>query len=223
MVSCALVGAGNSCQIFRKMLVLDHIVVAAECLAEGRIFVEDLLGVQMQTGGKHELMGTHNLLLGLEDDLYLEVISIDPSAPPLARKRWFGLDEFRGLPRVTNWVAQSDDLAGDMTVLFGDGASPILLSRGDLRWGMSVIDDGQTPFDGLAPMMLDWGAGPKAAERLTPSGCRLSQVILEHPEPSGLADALTGLLDDPRISIAQRDAPRVTAILQTPRGEVILS
>ena len=40
-----------------------------------------LLGVPMAGGGKHPLMGTHNRLIGL-GDLYLEVISIDPDAPP---------------------------------------------------------------------------------------------------------------------------------------------
>ncbi len=148
------------------MLSLDHIVVAAETLEDGREYVEDLLGVTLQDGGKHPLMGTHNLLLGLDGGLYLEVIAIDPKAPKPDRNRWFGLDAFDGRPRLTNWVGRSDDIAGDMEKAFGKGVSPTALARGDLRWQMSVIDEPQTPFGGLAPMMLDWGDGPKAADRL---------------------------------------------------------
>lgn len=204
------------------MMVLDHIVVAAESLSEGRDFVETLLGVSMQSGGRHELMGTHNLLLGLCDGLYLEVISINPDAPAPMLNRWFGLDEFCGEPRLINWVAQSDDLHSDIATIFGSTASPKQLKRGDLNWEMSVLDEGQTPFDGLAPMMLDWGNGPKASERLEPSGCRVSEVILQHPDISGLSERVSGLIKDPRVHFEYQAKPNLKAVLQTPRGEVVL-
>lgn len=37
--------------------------------------------------------GTHNRCLGMEDGIYLEVIAVDPEAPPPSRPRWFGLDD----------------------------------------------------------------------------------------------------------------------------------
>jgi hypothetical protein len=37
-------------------------------------------------------MGTHNRLLKLGEGFYLELIAIDPQAPPPGRPRWFGLD-----------------------------------------------------------------------------------------------------------------------------------
>ena len=54
--------------------------------------------------------GTHNLLLGLDDGLYLEVISIDPGAPQPAFPRWFDLDRFSGVPRISNWICRTDAL-----------------------------------------------------------------------------------------------------------------
>ena len=60
---------------------LDHLAVAAESLGVGRAVVEDQLGLRLQDGGRHAHFGTHNLLLGLEDGLYLEVIAVDPDAP----------------------------------------------------------------------------------------------------------------------------------------------
>ena len=47
------------------MLVLDHIAVAAETLAEGAAHVEAALGVELSDIGVHDRMGTHNRLLGL--------------------------------------------------------------------------------------------------------------------------------------------------------------
>ncbi|MDG1738089.1 MAG: VOC family protein [Paracoccaceae bacterium] len=204
------------------MLVLDHIVVAAETLKEGREYVEDLLRVQMQSGGKHAIMGTHNALLGLEDGLYLEVISVDPEVARPDRNRWFGLDDFSGPPRLTNWVGRSDDLVSDMRLAFGKSVLPTELTRGELRWQMSVIDDGQTPFDGIVPMMLDWGQGPKAADRLKPSGCRLKKLVLGHPNHTGVAKVFDRLVDKRLVEVECNETPTITAVLTTPSGQVVL-
>jgi len=45
--------------------VLDHLVVAASTVAAGNAYVQRLLGVIPQSGGRHLLMGTHNSLLNL--------------------------------------------------------------------------------------------------------------------------------------------------------------
>ena len=79
------------------MLELDHLAVSGETLEAGRAHVEDALGVTLQPGGQHRHFGTHNLLLGLEDGLYLEVITVDPSAPDPDYPRWFDLDRFAAL------------------------------------------------------------------------------------------------------------------------------
>lgn len=201
---------------------LDHIVVSARTLDEGRAHVEGLLGVPLQTGGQHELMGTYNLLLRLDSGLYLEVIAIDPKAPAPDRARWFGLDRFDGPPRLTNWVCRSGDIVRDMETLFGAGTRPTRLSRGGLTWDMSVIAQAQTPFDGLVPMILDWGEGPKAAELLPQSGCRLMRLCLGHPDHAGLRDRLAGLVAEPLVIIDASASPVMTAVIETPAGAVIL-
>lgn len=42
---------------------LDHIVVAATTLAEGRAWARECLGVDAVGGGKHDGLATHNTLL----------------------------------------------------------------------------------------------------------------------------------------------------------------
>ena len=61
---------------------LDHLVVAAADLEEGTRWVEERLGVGLEAGGRHTLFGTHNRVLSLGPDCYLEVIAVDPEAPP---------------------------------------------------------------------------------------------------------------------------------------------
>ncbi|WP_439000279.1 VOC family protein [Pseudomonas benzopyrenica] len=63
---------------------LDHLVVVAPTLAAGALYIAQRLGLEMQPGGQHPRMGTHNLLLRL-GDAYLEVIAPDPDAVPPAR------------------------------------------------------------------------------------------------------------------------------------------
>ena len=122
------------------MLTFDHLAVAATSLPEGRRAVEEALGVRLQTGGQHAHFGTHNLLLGLEDGLYLEVIAVDPRAAPPRQPRWFNLDRFQGTPRLGNWICRTDDLTAARAALPGIG-EPVSLARGDLRWRMAVPDD----------------------------------------------------------------------------------
>ncbi|WP_393939598.1 VOC family protein [Piscinibacter sakaiensis] len=64
-------------------------------------------GCAPEGGGAHPHMGTHNRLLRLGDHCYLEVIAIDPAAPPPARARWFGLDRLApdAAPRLARRTA----------------------------------------------------------------------------------------------------------------------
>ena len=74
------------------MFELDHLVVVARDLDEGSAFVQNLLYIPLELGGKHDAMGTHNRLLNLGGGVYLEVITPDPDAPAPDRPRWFGMD-----------------------------------------------------------------------------------------------------------------------------------
>lgn len=199
------------------MLSLDHLAVSAETLDAGTAHVEAALGVRLQDGGKHPLMGTHNRLLGLADGLYLEVIAIDPAAPAPQRARWFGLDTFSGNPRLTNWIARTDDLAKAVAASPPDAGTPIALSRGDLRWQMAVPDDGVLPFGGSFPALIEWGGDAHPAARLTPSGCTLKRFELSHPDAEALRDTLAPLLDDDRVRIVEGE-PLMCAELVTPHG-----
>ncbi len=99
------------------MLRLDHIVVASLTLEEGVAHVERCLRVIVPRGGEHPLMGTHNHLMRLGEEIYLEIISPNPEVHP-QRPRWFGLDgsellsQLRESPRLITWVARVPDLGG---------------------------------------------------------------------------------------------------------------
>ena len=176
---------------------MDHIVVSAETLQAGIDHVQSVLGVQMAPGGKHPGMGTHNALLGL-GDVYLEVIAIDPDAPDPGRARWFDLDNFSGAPRLTNWVARTNNMAATLQAGPSDWGAPMALSRGDLTWTVAIAEDGKLPFDGACPGVIDWGTTAHPSTRLPDVGCRLSDWQITHPDADDLRttfNALPGGLD----------------------------
>ncbi|HSG57526.1 MAG TPA: VOC family protein [Paracoccaceae bacterium] len=203
------------------MLTLDHLAVAAATLEDGRIAVEDALGVALQTGGQHAHFGTHNLLLGLEDGLYLEVIAVDPAAGDPGRARWFDLDRFAGAPRLANWICRCEDLEAALAAAPEGSGAPVAFSRGDLRWRMAVAADGRVPFDGAFPALIEWqGAHPAA--RLAPSGCRLRRLVIAHPEAAALRAALAPVLNDARVVVEPGPHMAMMAEFDTPTGVRVL-
>ena len=193
---------------------LDHIVVTAPDLATGARWLEERLGVALGPGGRHALMGTHNRLLSLGPDCYLEVIAPDPEAPDPGRPRWFELDGRREAA-LTDWVVRVDDLNAALAAAPEAAGEATALERCDLRWRMGVTADGRTPLGGAHPMILQWDR-PDAAGRLPDTGCRLVSLTVETPEAEALRAVLP--LGDPRIQIVSAPALRLAAEIDTPYG-----
>jgi hypothetical protein len=207
--------------------VLDHIVVAAERLAQGCDYVESALGVRPQPGGRHVAMGTHNAVLRLGERLYLEVIAIDPGAPAPPRPRWFDLDEPRMRatltegPRLVHYVARTGDierLARQSPIDLGE---IMPMARGDYRWRLTVPPDGHLPGRGLVPTLIEW-SGAHPAQALPEHGLALVALAGEHPEPAPIRAAIArlGLADD--VKVTYGTSPRLAAMIRTRRGVVTL-
>lgn len=197
---------------------VDHLIVAADTLEDGAAWCERTLGVAPLPGGRHALMGTHNRLLNLSSPAfprcYLEVIAIDPDAPPTGRARWFGLDERRsGPPALWHLVARSTMLDIHRWGLIhkqADPGVPLAMTRGDLRWQILLRDDGR-PL-GALPTLIQWdGAHP--AERLPASGLQLQSVRID-----GLPPTWREVLRLRGVKGEAGGDPRLTVTLETPLG-----
>lgn len=203
------------------LLELDHLAVSACDLAEGVAEVEAALGMSLAGGGEHPLMGTHNRLLGL-GDVYLEVISINPTATGPDHPRWFDLDNFTGGPRLGTWICRTDDLQGAIAASPDGVGVPISLERADLRWQMAVPADGKLPFDNAFPALIQWEGAAHPAARLPDVGCRLHSLEISHPRASALSANLAGRFQDARVTIRQGDSVAYRAEIETPHGIRVL-
>ncbi|MCV2353208.1 VOC family protein [Paucibacter sp. B2R-40] len=210
-------------------LAFDHLVIGAASLAEGEAWCEATLGVRPVGGGKHGLMGTHNRLLNMSGPAfprcYLEIIAIDPDAPPPGRARWFDLDSpalqerlrVEG-PGLIHWVARVD---GDLDAQLNhwreqgvDAGEAVAASRmtpaGELRWRIALRRDGKRLSKGALPLLIEWGE-VHPADGLAGATVNLCKFELSLPQPALLA----GLL-------VETGEAHVHAQLQTPLGLVSL-
>ena len=172
------------------MPTLDHLAIIAPTLQDGVAYVEATLGAPMAPGGKHPEMGTHNRLLRLGDDVYLEVIAVDPDAPRPERPRWFGLDDSAAVRSAWNegrrlraWVARTGDISGDLAAhpFLGEA---VRASRGDRAWTLSIPADGALPLGGLAPSLIAWGGAGSPAPSMPDVGARLVAFTLSTSAPA---------------------------------------
>lgn len=185
-------------------LRFDHVAIAARSLPEGADWLQARLGVTLQPGGRHPGLGTHNMLLSLGPDAYLELIAPDPDSDD--RPGWFGLDGFDGAPCVAGWVARADPLTGP------PGTRIVTARRGDLSWRITLPEAGQMPRGGAHPMLIDWGTGPHPSDLLPDVGVRLSRLTLP-------LDRLE--LSDRRLMLTGAGTP-MTLTVTTAGGEVVL-
>ncbi len=207
---------------------LDHIVVAGATLAQAIEYVADLTGVAPRPGGRHVAMGTHNALVRLGPRVYLELIAVDPGLPRPARPRWFDLDdaamqaEIGDRPRLIHGVARPPDIEGAAARAKVDPGRIHPMSRGDFRWRITIPDDGTRPGGGVLPTLIQWDVACHPADGLPGDGASLVELAASHPDPAAIRAALAALGLGETLRVTYGAAPRLAAMLRTPRGLVTL-
>jgi hypothetical protein len=207
-------------------VAFDHLIVAAQSLADGCDFIEARLGVRPQLGGKHAAMGTHNALVGLGPRQYLEVIAIDPEGQAPARPRWFDLDEPRMRaslaegPRLIHWVARTDDIETAKARCPIDPGVVHPIKRGALSWRITIPDDGHLPGAGLVPTLIQWSDATHPSDQLADGGIRVVTLAGEHPDPAPIRTALVALGPADTLKVTYGQYARLAAMFRTRQGIV---
>ena len=204
---------------------IDHLALAAPTLSQGVEYVEDLLGVSVQPGGKHPAWGTQNALIALGPQVFLEVIAPDPDRHDPALPSLFGIDRLSA-PKLNAWAVRENQLETRLEqirqagIRFGaqlDGQR----KRPDgaiLRWRLSdpLVRLGQ----GVIPFLIDWGNTPHPAGQM-PQECTLVDLRIEYPNAEEIAKVFR-LLDLEDVQIDAGPKPTLVATIQTPAGLIEL-
>ena len=142
---------------------LDHIVLGANTLQDGTDYVEKKLGLSLSEIGYHHHMGTHNRVIKIDENIYLEVIAIDPNENKPKHIRWFNLDNekqqarLKISPQIIGYVIENKNL--DMLKFY----NPFFdASRGDYRWEFAIPKSDNNLINknliesGLVPSLIKW-------------------------------------------------------------------
>lgn len=203
------------------MLQFDHIAITAASLDEGLEWVRDRLDITVPTGGAHPRMGTHNRLMRLGRDEFLEIIAIDPEAPAPAHPRWFDLDHREGPPGIGNWILRCNDLDTALA-RFPEAGPAIEMTRDALQWRIGAPADGRLPLQGALPTLIEWPMRPFPGAAMADFGCRLGALTIHHPDAERIAARLSPYLADPRIRFVVGEFS-ISAIIETPAGARVLA
>lgn len=208
---------------------LDHLVVGASSLEQGIAYVESQLGVRVPRGGRHEAMLTHNAVMSLgPNNVYFEIIAIEPGAPAVDVPRWFGLDDpalvsrLAERPRLIAWVARTDELATRLAAAVGRFGRPVDFRRDDLSWTFGLHPTGLNEGAPATPVLIEWPANVHPAPGLADLGVRLEELVLQHPDPAWLRNELRLLGFEDAVEIETAPAPGLSARFRRPDGSSIL-
>jgi Glyoxalase-like domain len=203
---------------------LDHLVYGVPDLDRGVRDFESITGVRPVPGGRHSGYGTANYLVGLGSGRYLEIIGIDPDAPPMQGRRLFGIRSDQPTGLVT-WAVRTHDIDGavDSAREAGyDPGAPTDFARetatGEtLRWRLTP--DTIEASGGLTPFLIDWGHSPHPT-RGGLTQLELTSFRLAGPQPERTRSELAALSVTDPVTLATR--PTMRAVLTTPLGPVTL-
>lgn len=165
---------------------LDHIVVAASRLEEGKQYIREMLDLDIPIGGRHDMMGTHNCVMALGERTYLEVVAVNSRMSPPECPRWFGLDDpyirmaLKQGPRLLTWAVNTTDLEA----LVNASGTPLgcikEAQRDNLKWKVALSEDGRMPGAGFLPLCIQWQVSSHPAGHMADFGWRLETLAVYH-------------------------------------------
>ena len=164
---------------------LDHIVLGCNTLQEGTDYLEKKLGLSLSEIGYHHHMGTHNRVIKIGENIYLEVIAIDPNAKKPQHFRWFNLDNekqqarLKISPQIIGYVIENEN--PDMLKFY----NPFFeASREDYRWEFAIPKSDKNLINknliesGLVPSLIKWKS-KKPVYQMVNNNFELEKIQIE--------------------------------------------
>ncbi|HEX2542715.1 MAG TPA: VOC family protein [Caldimonas sp.] len=203
-------------------LRLDHVIYAGRDLDTLMSGFAALTGVAPVRGGRHPGLGTRNALASLGDDVYFELLAVDPEQATALAGTLGGRIDALPSPRLLAYMLKGAGLERQQEILARHGIASDLFDASrntpdgrTLRWRLLVPRD--NAWGDWVPKFIDWLDTVHPATTSVP-GCRLETFEMGHPDAARLNELLAELGAD---LVAQTaDQPFFQLRLQTPRGRV---
>ena len=204
---------------------IDHLIYTASSLEQGMENIEKILGVKPVKGGIHPQYGTHNALLALGSNVYLEIIAPNPALPEPATGVLLE-DFYQQTPGLSRWVIRDAGIDSLVSEASKNGYDLGKVSAGNrktpegkqLSWRLS--DPYKVPLDGAVPFIIDWGQTPHPSTTI-PLGGQLIGFHIEHPNPEEVKQWLKIL--GVEVTVKKSPITKLIAKIETPHGVVELN
>jgi hypothetical protein len=204
---------------------VDHVIWAVSDLDQGIAYIEEKTGVRAIIGGVHPGRGTRNALISLGERCYLEILSTDPAQPKVEDQF---ADFVRNLeePQIMGWAAGTRDIAAvekgirdaKIEMMGPEPGSRRKPDGSTLKW-KSISVGGH---DGtVVPFVIEWGIDSTHPSEDSPKGATLRELQLVHPKPGDVNPFLEAM--GLSIRAATGPKPKITAVLDSPKGQLILT
>ena len=209
---------------------IDHLVFTCADLDAGMAWAERTFGVRPVRGGAHPQWGTHNALMSLGRERYLELLAPDPNAPSAGRanvagRALFGMGGGAG-PSANAGAADGAAHEAWLTAALHAGVDLGRVTAGsrmradgtEISWEIAIPP--ARPLDGCVPWLIDWGwsAHPSIA---APQGARLDWMEIVHPDPERVRRALDAV-NCRGLDVRQGSEPGIRVGVACPRGVVVV-
>lgn len=205
---------------------IDHLLWGVADLETGCRRIAELTGVEPSPGGRHLGFGTHNVLLALGEECYLEIIARDPTQTELRgfAKHLATLDA----PRLLTWAVRAPDVDVLVEKARRRGLQPgeiFTVSRSGpdgVRMSCRLVEIGGHDAGALVPFFIQFDAGIVHPARDAAAGCALLKLVLRSRRSRELARILRLLDLGDEIEIEQAGEEEIVAEVESPRGRVEL-
>lgn len=206
------------------MHTLDHLMWEELTLEAGETRFADATGIKPAFGGKHPRSGTHNSLLSLGHEMYLEVISLDPDHPKTAELLESASPDF--VPKLIAFGVKAADLNHVERLVAKSNLE--VTQRHDVArqspsgevWTWKTLVVGGHTFGNCLPF-FNRSQNALHTSEASPKGCELLEFTVGHPD----SETLSRLYQEMEIGVPviQTKHPHLRATLRTPRGLVELN
>lgn len=224
----SLLGLGVVCNSFYQMqantLYYDHFLLGCASLEAGIQFIKERTGVEAIKGGKHPGIGTHNALISLANNTYLEIIAPDPEANSLLPDYVF-LKELT-TPQLFYWAMRTEDIDELVKQIkkagfAHSGINPGSRQRTDgsvLKWRSLSVD--ASTQAGVVPFFIEWDKSSRHPSLDSPAGCSILSFEIVYPEPDTLKKIFTQLTID--VPVKYGSEASLLLKIKSPKGIVEL-
>ncbi|MEM6415240.1 MAG: VOC family protein [Pseudomonadota bacterium] len=208
------------------MNLLDHIVLAAgdlECACKD---FERTTGITPVYGGKHANQLSHNALVSIGQDLYLEIFAPLPGISD--GHHWIRACHTFRAPRVLSFCLRAlttlEDAVNVCKKAGISGMGPAEWSRkttsGDeLTWRLFYPED--TKYEIALPFFIDW-LDSTHPSKTSPGGIKLMSIDIKTPHKNAVVNLYNEFGFQPS-SVTDGDDTKLCMTLKTPNGIITYS